>query len=378
MNLILELANRNLKRNRTRSLLTTVGVVVGVVCISSLGVYGSSITASISSAFSDLATQILVVPAYENGYSNINERDVQTIERIKGISQLSRVSWASDQIRAGDATTYIAIYGLSMEAISSYGIEKGRMIASRNADSCLIGRSLAEKHELKIGQRIELKGRSLKIDGILEKAPLGTVLSMDDAILLSREKFDSFYKFDNMALIIRAGNVNDVNRIKDDIERRVNFREKKVNVQVMKEALEMLEQSLQSVTVFLMAIGGVSLVVAGVGILNVMLISTIERRREIGTMLAIGGKPNKILKMFFYEAFIIGIKGCIIGIGVSLGVGFFINYFFIGDITNLFSTQTMFYIGIGAIMGIGICVLSALYPAYKAANMEPVEALRYE
>jgi len=380
MNLILEIAKRNLKRNSTRSLLTIIGVVVGVACISSLGIYGSSISASISSGFSDLATQILVLPAYENGYSNISERDVLTIERIGGVDYIAKTCWTTDTISVKGDSTYAPVYGLPIDLIDDlYNIEKGHGITSKNADSCLIGKSLAEKYDLKIGQSIELKEKRLKINGILERAPLGSMLSnVDNSTFISKEKFDSIYGFDNLALAIRAKSIDDVNRIKEDIEERINLQEKKVNVQIMNELLETLEQTLQSATIFLMAIGAISLLVAGVSILNVMLISTIERRKEIGTMLAIGGKPNKILKMFFYEAFFIGIMGCAIGTGLSVGVGFLLNYFLLGNVSYLFSTQNVLYVLIAAIFSISICIISSLYPAYKAANMDPVEALKYE
>jgi len=380
MNLILELAKRNLKRNSTRSLLTIIGVVVGVVCVSSLGIYGSSISASISSGFSDLATQILVLPAYENGYANISERDISAIKGIEGIDYVAGACWTTDVISVKDESKYAPVYGLPIETIGDmYSIKEGHNIVNKNADTCLIGASLAEEYDLKVGQTIGLKGKNLKIVGILERASLSSMLSnVDNSTFISKEKFDSVYGFDNLALIIRAKSIDDVNRIKDEIEKRINLQEKKVNVQIMKELLKTLEQSLQSATVLLMAIGAISLLVAGVSILNIMLISTIERRREIGTMLAIGGKPSKILRMFFYEALIIGLIGCASGIGFSLGLGFLLNYFLLGDLSYLFSAQSILYILIAAVFGIGVCIVSSLYPAYKAANMDPVEALKYE
>lgn len=380
MNLIFELAKRNLKRNSTRSLLTIIGVVVGVVCVSSLGIYGSSITASISSSFSDLATKVLVLPAYENGYSNISGRDVLAIKSIKGIDYVAEACWITDKINVKEEISAVPVYGLPTDAIGDlYVIEEGYTIKSKNADVCVVGRSLAERYDLKIGQNIELKEKRLKVSGILERAPLGSVLSnVDNSTFISKEKFDSIYGFDNFALIVTTSSINDVNSIQEEIERRINLREKKVNVQVMNELLEGLEQSLQSATIFLIAIGAVSLLVAGVSILNIMLISTIERRREIGTMLAIGGKPTKILKMFFYEAFFIGVLGCAVGAGLSLSIGSLLNYFLFKESGNLFSIQNIFYVCVAIIFGMGTCIISALYPAYKAANMDPVEALKYE
>lgn len=365
MNLVLELAKRNLRRNSTRSVLTIIGVVVGVVCVSSLGIYGSSISASISSGFSDLATQILVLPAYENGYANISERDISTSERVAGIDYVVGVCWATDEISVKGENKYVPVYGLPIETIGDmYVIEEGHNIVSKNADTCLIGRSLAEEYDLKVGQIIGLKGKNLKIVGILERASLGSMLSnVDNSTFISREKFDSIYGFDNFALIIRAKSIDDVNRIKDEIEKRINLQERRVNVQIMSELLKTLEQSLRSATMLLMAIGAISLLVAGVSILNITLISTIERRREIGTMLAIGGKPGKILRMFFYEALVIGLTGCAAGIGLSLGIGFLLNYFLLGNISYLFSAQSILYILIAAVFGIGVCIVSSLYPA---------------
>ncbi len=127
-----------------------------------------------------------------------------------------------------------------------------------------------------------------------------------------------------------------------------------------------------------MAIAGISLLVAGVSILNIMLMSTLERTKEIGVMMAIGAYRSTILKLFLLEALILGIIGSVIGAFMSIIGGYAVDMLILHSAKYLFSITTFEYMLEGIFFGLLTTILSGFYPAWKASRLEPLEALRYE
>jgi len=158
----------------------------------------------------------------------------------------------------------------------------------------------------------------------------------------------------------------------------VNLKDEKVNILEMKSILERIDEAFNQINLFLMAIAGVSLLVAGVSILNIMLMSTIERTKEIGIMRAIGARRVTIMKIFLLEAGMLGVSGSIIGAILSIAGGYFITRLIIGEVSSIFTTTTILFVFEGFLFGVGTALVSGLYPAWRASNLEPIEALRYE
>jgi len=142
--------------------------------------------------------------------------------------------------------------------------------------------------------------------------------------------------------------------------------------------LDMVNQALGSISLFVMAIGGISLIVAAVSIFNVMLMSVSERIKEIGILRSIGVQKHEISLIFLYEAVILGVAGSFVGALVSLLGGYLLISFMFGDTTFFFAPQTLVYIPVGMGIGIGVCLLSGVYPALRAARLNPIEALGAE
>jgi putative ABC transport system permease protein len=127
-----------------------------------------------------------------------------------------------------------------------------------------------------------------------------------------------------------------------------------------------------------MAIAAISLLVAAVSIFNVMMMSVTERIHEIGILRSIGTQKEEIMRMFLYEASVIGIIGSALGALVSFGIGYLVVLGMIGTTEYFFTFASLFYIPLAMGIGIAICVISGVYPAWMAANLDPVEALRAE
>jgi putative ABC transport system permease protein len=172
--------------------------------------------------------------------------------------------------------------------------------------------------------------------------------------------------------------MDDIPKIREEIERRLNTKEEKVNVFEMKRILETIKRAFDQINLFLMAIAGVSLLVAGISILNIMLMSTIERTKEIGIMRAIGASRATVLKIFLLEALILGMLGSFVGSILSIAAGYGINYLILRETRFMFQFATLGYVLLGFSIGIATSVLSGLYPAWRASKLEPIEALRFE
>ena len=158
----------------------------------------------------------------------------------------------------------------------------------------------------------------------------------------------------------------------------MNLKEERIEIFEMKSILERIDEVFNQINMFLMAIAGISLLVAGVSILNIMLMSTIERTKEIGIMRAIGARRSVILKIFLLEAAILGVAGSVVGAILSIAGGYLITKLIVGDVTAIFSTTTIIFALEGFSFGVFTALVSGLYPAWRAANLEPIEALRFE
>ncbi len=151
-----------------------------------------------------------------------------------------------------------------------------------------------------------------------------------------------------------------------------------VRIRMPVPGLSSISSTLGTITTFILAIGSISLLVAATSIFNVMMMSVSERVQEIGILLSIGTEKGEVRRMFLYEAFILGIIGAGIGGIMSLIIGYSVVSAMIGNTAYFFLPESIIYIPYGMIIGMIVCVVSGLYPAWRASNMDPIDALRNE
>ncbi|MFY1643105.1 ABC transporter permease, partial [Methanoculleus bourgensis] len=186
--------------------------------------------------------------------------------------------------------------------------------------------------------------------------------------------------------IVRVGDIAAIDEVKDAVETRLNRREDVVDIIDSREMLGQYQAIYGQITVFLLGIGGISLLVAAVNILNVMYIAVTERVSEIGVMRSIGVRRREVLRIFLYEALILGVAGSAVGGVLSAVVGYVVSVAAIGLFTAgttfgeefvVFNLTAVGYIVFGMAFGIGTSALAGFYPAWKAARLLPVEAMRH-
>jgi putative ABC transport system permease protein len=375
----LKLARRNLSRHMFRTILAIIGIVIGVIAISSLGILGNSLKLTAHEFIGDIGNELLVLPSYEAGETEITEKQYAEMQQIMGIEHAIPVSSEADAITLRKESTHAVIYGIhgdDMQYILE--IKTGHFLRG-DSDNCVVGSRLADKYDLRVGSRVMLKDTDFKVVGILAEQGFGIGVSADQAVIISHRMFSKLYDTDGYdQVIVQARNIEDVETVQAAIEKRFNRREEVVTVMAMNVMLEGANEFFDYISKFLMGIGAISLVVAGVSILNVMLMSTMERTKEIGIMKAIGASRKEIMTMFLLETVILGVFGSLIGGVLSFAGGFIINSIILKDISYLFAPSSLLYIVLGMGFGVFTGLIGGLYPAWKASRLKPLDALRYE
>ncbi|MDD1702736.1 MAG: ABC transporter permease, partial [Methanoregula sp.] len=256
-------------------------------------------------------------------------------------------------------------------------------------NEALVGATVAENFGLKIGSRIKIGSFSstsrpeVRVVGVLEER--GTVVdgvSTDNAIVVNSKWYTNQYggKDEYNQVNVIVDDTDNIADIEEALDAKLNTNAKSPAVRISDAAsqLETATSTLSTVTTFIMAIGGISLVVAAVSIFNVMMMSVNERIQEIGILLSIGTERGEVRRMFLYEAFILGLLGAVIGGVCSLVIGYSVVDAMIGTTDYFFMFDSIIYVPLGMAIGVVVCVISGLYPAWRASNMDPIDALRSE
>ncbi len=391
-----EIAKRNIRINVLRSSLAMLGIVIGVVAIASMGILGNSLVASVADSLSSVGDSVIVTP-YSGGGGGfgpsgssaslkITDQNFQQIKRVVAPNVAIPVYQTAEHLKIGVGGDDIVaiIYGLpSADVPDMLKLQDG--VYNNGNSGCLVGSTFAKDHNLKVGSRISIgldgdKG-SLRVTGIIEERGLSFDISTDNALVVTKEWFENAYNrnadYDEVVVKVKNG---DTASVKTAIENQLNRQrdQKIVTVMDSKATLATIFSTFGMVTTFVTAIGGISMVVAGVSIFNVMMMSVTERIKEIGIMRSIGTQKKEVMSMFIYEAAIIGVVGSIIGGVMSVIAGYAISALILNTTKHLFTLSNGLAVAEGMGFGIAVCLLCGFYPAWRAANLNPIDALRHE
>ncbi len=316
----------------------------------------------------------------------ISEDEFNDIKKVAEKYGLVYVIYSeSDTIEVGDREGRSTIYGLDDEVMQElFTVTNGTY--PRSTGSVMIGPTLADRYELKIGSKIDIGDEeeegttTVRVVGILEERGMSMDINSDNAVIGSQKLFTGMYggegEYDQVNLILN--DVNDSAKAKEEILERMNKKEETVSVQDNSRMLESITSTLSTMTTFVMAIAGISLLVAATSIFNVMMMSVTERVREIGIMRSIGTQKSEVMKMFMYESVILGVIGATIGAILSVAIGWIVVLAMVGSTEYFFTAASLVYIPSAMLVGIVICIVSGVYPAWRASNLDPIEALRAE
>lgn len=390
-----DLSVRSVRLNFLRSLLASIGIVIGVVAISSLGMLGANMQLSVKEQLSTNVNTIIitsdVVRTTTTGGAPVTSQGVTKsqlteIKDAAGTNVVIPIHRSNTQFTIGSTDGRGSIYGLEPDDVEKFlTIESGEI--PRGANDALVGSTIASDFNMNIGSRIKIGPASMenrptvRVSGILAERGFGSDgVNADNAIIVSDTWYTDHYGdkdlYNQVNVVLE--DVDTINDVETAIDEKVNRKTQVIRISDASSRLTSISQALGTITMFILAIGGISLLVAAVSIFNVMMMSVNERVQEIGILLSIGTEKSEVRRMFLYEAFILGIIGAVVGGICSLVIGYSVVSAMIGNTAYFLRTESIMYVPYGMFVGILVCVVSGLYPAWKASNMDPIDALRSE
>lgn len=396
------IALKEIRRNILRSILTILGIVIGVASVIAMVMIGDGTTQNVTDSITKLGTNMLTLrvgqerrgaPRSDNSAKPFKIEDITAIKNeIENIKAVAAENSSSVNLVYGNKSYTSSIIGTDNDyfVIKDWDLNSGRYFddseISSGKSSCIIGTTIVKQlfeDENPIGARIRLKNFSCNVIGVLKSKGASTFGRDQDEIvivplnmLLRKIQGDKDIK----AILISINDSKNIKKAKTDItflmqdRRNIKAGESdNFHIRDTEDLLSTMTSTTQMLTYLLGSIAAISLLVGGIGIMNIMLVSVTERTREIGIRLAIGAMEGEVLLQFLVEAVVLSTLGGIIGIifGVGIGyiaVGFFDLPFIINH--NIIIISFVFSTLIGVIFG--------YFPARKAARLNPIDALRYE
>jgi putative ABC transport system permease protein len=390
--------------NKVRSALTILGIVVGIASVIVMVAIGqgaqASITNSIAAAGSNL---IMVMPGFGGGGGavrgargaalSLTEGDAQAIStQVTGVGGVSQERSSRQQVVAGANNTNTSIMGATpiYESVHSIAIDQGQFITPDNVASvarvAVLGPTTRDDlfgvGSNAIGQRVRINGIDFRVVGVTVAKGGSGFNNQDDVIIVPLSAVQQLLVGDShlSQISVQASNANDIASVEQQITTLLLSRHKisdpasaDFNVLSQSDIAATASTITGTFTVVLASIAGISLLVGGIGIMNMMLTSVTERTREIGLRKAVGARRADISMQFLAESVALTFLGGVIGVLLGIGVSAALNAF-MGITTQVSIPSVLLAAGVS----VGIGVVFGYYPALRASGMNPVEALRYQ
>jgi putative ABC transport system permease protein len=401
---LLAIAQSSLMKNRARSILTMLGIIIGVGAVIVMRAIGDGAQQDIEDRINSLGTNLLMISSSSNSLGGVRRgagsartlfiKDVDIIRKqCSLVSAVSGVVGVNGQIIGGGTNWASQVRGVGPEflVIQNWEIENGIMFTQRDMRArtkvAVLGASVVENMfsgANPIGQTIRIQQTPFKVIGVLEAKGQGSSgQDQDDIVLVPltsaayRLRGDSQYV---NQIYASSTTVEVMDAAKEEITQTLRQAHKLIDgqdddfsVRSQSELTEAFTSTVKTMTTFLTIVAAVSLLVGGVGIMNIMLVSVTERTREIGIRVAVGARSTDVLTQFLIEAVVLSVVGGAIGIALAYGVCNITEAKF-GMTTIVKSWIIAVSLGVSALIGI----VFGLYPAFMASRLDPIDALRHE
>ena len=401
---VFKIAFRAIRRNIMRSILTMLGIIVGISAVIVGVSMGSGAKAQVDKQIASMGQNLIVVfsgggsrggtRGAFGGTPNLTQGDYDAIRReVPGVTGVSPEARGNAQLVVGNQNTPVSYYGVSSDyaEIRSWKFQSGENFTEadvRNAAKvCLIGKTTSDllfgEGIDPVGQVVRVKNAPFTIVGLL--APKGAnsfgqdqddVLLMPYSSAMKRLSGDTMYRSFSIQAESQAVMADVQTNLTELLRQRHRIAEGADDDFAMRTQQEMGEfanATNQIMTVIISAFAGISLIVGGIGIMNIMLVSVTERTREIGIRLAVGARGSDVLRQFLTEAVVLSALGGLLGIATGYWLAPLLTKV-AGFPTLISENSVILAFSVSALIG----VVFGFFPALKAANLDPIDALRYE
>lgn len=394
----------SVKAHGFRSFLTTLGIIIGVASVIAVVSVVQGLSSSITAQFDGMGTNVVSINSHtpleerlQGKIAKLTYRDFLEIKhKVQGIKNVTPTVAAVGpnglvQYKSESTTTRVIGTGASYQAL--YGIypELGRFFNSSDDKTrrrvAVLGPSIVEKLEMQgevVGQYIKIGGEWFKVIGVLEKLGKMFGFDQDDYVLLPYSTTQALLggaEEPDISISLQVINASDIDQVKQHITNIVRRSHglsdgdsDDFKISTAEQMLDTVNKITSNTTMVLSGVVGISLLVGGIGIMNIMLVSVTERTREIGIQKALGATRIDILLQFLIEAVVLCLLGGLIGLALGYGAGALVSSAI--DLPEAQVPMWAVMLSFGFSAGVGL--LFGIIPAAKAANLDPIDALRYE
>lgn len=393
----------SIMKNRMRSLLTSLGIIIGVSAVIIMVAVGEGSQARIEDSINSLGTNLLIVfpgsatsGGARMGAGSFNRFTFEDVDKIRKeatlLSGVSAVVRSGGQVIGGGANWNTQVFGVdpSYFAIRNWEVEDGEPFTERDVlgrrKVAVLGKTVADElfpNEDPVGQKIRIRNIPFKVIGVLKaKGQSGMGQDQDDVILapsttvLYRLKGRQYVDFLNASAVSTDKLDAAIAQLKEILRAAHHLNpgdDDDFTIRSQAEITEAVTETSRTMTLLLGSIAAVSLVVGGIGIMNIMLVSVTERTREIGIRLSVGARESDIMVQFLTEAIVLSLTGGIIGILLSAGVVAGLNRW-----SSQPAVITPTIVVLSFLFSAAVGIFFGFYPARKAARLDPIDALRHE
>ncbi len=385
-----KMALKSISGNKVRSFLTMLGVIIGVGSVITAVAFAQGSTKSITDSIEGLGSNLISINITgRNSNRNITYDELKTFadDNSNEISMIAPVVNGSMTLKTGTKSRNSTVIGTSeeYEYIRSRHVQSGRFILSFDNDyklkTAVIGTAIANdlfEGQNPVGQTLKINGQVFKVVGVLQQIDGGQDSSSDDQVIIPvtvAQRLSKNSRISNFTVQAADSTSVEITMAKLNVYLTGIYGSTDAfTVTNQAQMLSTLNSITDTLMVVLGGIAAISLIVGGIGIMNIMLVSVTERTREIGIRKAIGAKRKNIMVQFLIEAVMIT------GIGGALGIliGLFCIRFIIGGFKITTPVYSPFWMMLSFGISLGVGVIFGMFPAYKAARLNPIEALRFE
>ncbi|QNU19890.1 ABC transporter permease [Geobacillus zalihae] len=381
------MAWRSIRGNKLRSFLTMLGMIIGVSSVIVLVSIGRGSSEQVTSQINQLGTNLLTVNVMNSDEVKLTVEDMNKFRELSGVKDIAPIVSGRVNVKQGTASAQVSLIGTtaSYEAVRDVNVSSGRFLSDIDIEYrqkiVVLGATIAQTlfgFGDPVGQYVQIDGTSFKVVGVLASKGGSLGQSGDDVILMPLSTAQRLTKTMNIQTVyIQADKASDVNFVMVEAKRLLAHlfpnNEDSYSVFNQQDLMETVSSVADTMTLMLGGIAGISLLVGGIGIMNIMLVSVSERTKEIGIRKAVGAKRRHILLQFLVEAVVLSSCGGAIGVVLGFGVGQVLKS--VMGMTISYSPSVsllafLFSLLVGVVFGV--------FPANKAAKLDPIQALRYE
>lgn len=397
---LLKVAVYSLFSNKLRSFLAVLGVIIGVGAVIAMLAIAAGAQAQVMGSISAMGTNLLTVRPAQRGSGgvmtgteqNLTVDDAKAIlNEVPGVEQVTPVVSGRAQLKYFEKNTGTSVMGVAVTylPLRNFEVEKGRLFTNgeeeRMARVIILGPVTAENlfgTEDPIGAQIKVNGNNFEVIGVTKaKGDQGWFNPDDNAFVPYTVAMKQLFGLEYLREIsVKCAKQDDLNRVQDAIIELIRKRHRTqpgmpndIEIRNQADLLTTATEVTRTFTILLGAVASISLLVGGIGIMNIMLVTVTERTREIGIRKAIGAKDRDILRQFLFEAILMSAIGGIIGVGAGIGAAKVLS-----SMTTFITVIEAKNVVMAMLFSAAVGIFFGYYPARRAAKLNPIDALRYE